>query len=116
MLRILLCRFLRFFLSALRILSGQARLALSFGIPVQNLYVSNGRSDLRRECAEAIELRALGYGVSTCTLKYDAVTDSLRGVYDQVAAKQKFEVIIGLCDGGLTHHGQFASGQLQRAR
>jgi hypothetical protein len=39
------------------------------------------------------ELRAGGYGGSTYTLKYDAVSDSLRGVYDQVVVKQKFDVV-----------------------
>ncbi len=39
------------------------------------------------------ELRASGYGGSTYTLKYDAASDTLRGVYDQVVVKQKFEVI-----------------------
>ena len=39
------------------------------------------------------ELRAGGYGGSTYTLNYDAASDSLRGVYDQVVVKQKFDVI-----------------------
>jgi hypothetical protein len=39
------------------------------------------------------ELRASGYGGSTYTLKYDAASDSLRGVYDQVVVKQKFDVV-----------------------
>ena len=39
------------------------------------------------------ELRAGGYGGSTYTLKYDAASDSLRGVYDQVVVKQKFDVV-----------------------
>lgn len=39
------------------------------------------------------ELRAGGYGGSTYSLKYDAASDSLRGVYDQVVVKQKFEVV-----------------------
>jgi hypothetical protein len=39
------------------------------------------------------ELRASGYGGSTYTLSYDAASDSLRGVYDQVVVKQKFDVI-----------------------
>lgn len=39
------------------------------------------------------ELRAGGYGGSTYTLKYDAASDSLRGVYDQVVVKQKFAVV-----------------------
>jgi hypothetical protein len=39
------------------------------------------------------ELRAGGYGGSTYTLNYDAASDSLRGVYDQVVVKQKFEVV-----------------------
>lgn len=39
------------------------------------------------------ELRAGGYGGSTYTLKYDAASDSLRGVYDQVVVKQKFAVL-----------------------
>ena len=83
----------RSFLSVgLTFLSGQP-LALSFGRPMQNSTVSNGRSGLRRECAEALfELRAVG-GDSTYALKYNAATDSLRGVYDQVVAKRKFEVI-----------------------
>jgi hypothetical protein len=39
------------------------------------------------------ELRAGGYEGSTYTLKYDAASDSLRGVYDQVVVKQKFAVV-----------------------
>ena len=39
------------------------------------------------------KLTAAGYGGSTYTLKYDAETDSLRGVYDQVVAMQKFDVV-----------------------
>jgi hypothetical protein len=39
------------------------------------------------------ELRAGGYGGSTYTLNYDAASDSLRGVYNQVVVKQKFEVV-----------------------
>ena len=39
------------------------------------------------------ELRAGGYGGSTYTLKYDAASDSLRGVYDQVVVRQKFDVV-----------------------
>jgi hypothetical protein len=39
------------------------------------------------------ELRAGGYGGSTYTLTYDAASDSLRGVYDQVVVKQKFDVV-----------------------
>jgi len=39
------------------------------------------------------ELRAGGYGGSTYRLKYDAASDSLRGVYDQVVVKQKFDVV-----------------------
>jgi len=39
------------------------------------------------------ELRAGGYGGSTYRLKYDAASDSLRGVYDQVVVKQRFDVV-----------------------
>jgi len=39
------------------------------------------------------ELRAGGYGGSTYTLNYDAVSDSLRGIYDQIVVKQKFDVV-----------------------
>jgi hypothetical protein len=39
------------------------------------------------------KLSAGGYGGSTYTLKYDAETDSLRGVYNQVVVLQKFDVI-----------------------
>ena len=39
------------------------------------------------------ELRAGGYGGSTYTLNYDAASDSLRGVYDQVVVKQRFDVV-----------------------
>jgi len=38
-------------------------------------------------------LRAGGYGGSTYTLNYDAASDTLRGVYDQVVVKQKFDVV-----------------------
>jgi hypothetical protein len=39
------------------------------------------------------ELRAGGYYGSTYTLKYDAASDQLKGVYYQAVAKQKFEVV-----------------------
>lgn len=39
------------------------------------------------------KLNASGYGGSTYTLKYDAETDSLRGVYNQVVLMQKFDVV-----------------------
>ena len=39
------------------------------------------------------ELRAGGYGGSTYTLNYDAASDRLMGVYDQVVVKQKFNVV-----------------------
>jgi hypothetical protein len=41
------------------------------------------------------ELRAAGYGGSTYTLNYDATSDRLTGVYNQVVAKQRFEVTFG---------------------
>jgi hypothetical protein len=40
-----------------------------------------------------LELRAGGYNGSTYTLSYDAANDRLTGVYDQVVAKQKFDVV-----------------------
>lgn len=39
------------------------------------------------------ELRAGGYGGSTYTLVHDAASDRLLGVYDQVVARQKFNVV-----------------------
>jgi hypothetical protein len=39
------------------------------------------------------ELRAGGYGGSTYTLVYDAASDRLLGVYDQVVVHQKFNVV-----------------------
>ena len=39
------------------------------------------------------ELRAGGYGGSTYTLSYDAASDRLMGVYDQVVVHQKFNVV-----------------------
>ena len=39
------------------------------------------------------ELRAGGYNGSTYTLNYDAASDRLIGVYDQVVVKQKFDVV-----------------------
>jgi hypothetical protein len=39
------------------------------------------------------ELRAGGYNGSTYTLKYDAASDQLKGVYYQAVAKQKFEIV-----------------------
>ena len=39
------------------------------------------------------ELRAGGYNGSTYTLNYDAANDRLNGVFDQVVAKQKFDVV-----------------------
>jgi hypothetical protein len=38
------------------------------------------------------ELRAAGYNGSTYTLSYDAANDQLKGVYDQVVLKQRFDV------------------------
>lgn len=38
------------------------------------------------------ELRAGGYNGSTYKLTYDATNDGLMGVFDQVVAKQSFEV------------------------
>jgi hypothetical protein len=38
------------------------------------------------------ELRAGGYNGSTYKLTYDATNDRLMGVFDQVVAKQSFEV------------------------
>ena len=50
------------------------------------------------------ELRAGEYGGSTYTLNYDAASDTLRGVYDQVVVKQKFDVVFKrLTDGGIPH-------------
>jgi len=34
-----------------------------------------------------------GYNGSTCTLTYDAASDQLKGVYYQVVARQKFQVV-----------------------
>jgi hypothetical protein len=39
------------------------------------------------------ELRAGGYNGSTYTLSYDAANDRLTGVFDQVVAKQTFDVV-----------------------
>jgi hypothetical protein len=39
------------------------------------------------------ELRAGGYNGSTYKLRYDAANDRLTGVFDQVVAKQTFEVV-----------------------
>ena len=39
------------------------------------------------------ELRAGGYNGSTYTLSYDAANDRLTGVFDQVVAKEKFDVV-----------------------
>src|SRR3954452_1155663 len=39
------------------------------------------------------ELRAGGYNGSTYRLIYDAASDRLTGIYDQVVAKQTFEVV-----------------------
>jgi hypothetical protein len=39
------------------------------------------------------ELRAGGYNGSTYTLTYDAASDRLTGIYDQVVVKQTFEVV-----------------------
>jgi hypothetical protein len=41
----------------------------------------------------SFELRAGGYNGSTYKLRYDAANDRLTGVYDQVVAKQTFEVV-----------------------
>jgi len=39
------------------------------------------------------ELRAGGYNGSTYKLRYDAANDRLTGIYDQVVAKQTFDVV-----------------------
>ena len=39
------------------------------------------------------ELRAGGYGGSTYALNYNAVSDTLKGIYNQVVVKQRFEVV-----------------------
>ena len=39
------------------------------------------------------ELRASGYDGSTYKLRYDAANDRLTGVFDQVVARQKFDVV-----------------------
>ena len=39
------------------------------------------------------ELRAGGYNGSTYTLSYDPANDRLTGVFDQVVAKEKFDVV-----------------------
>jgi hypothetical protein len=41
----------------------------------------------------SFELRAGGYNGSTYQLRYDAANDRLTGVYDQVVAKQTFDVV-----------------------
>jgi hypothetical protein len=41
----------------------------------------------------SFELRASGYNGSTYKLRYDAANDRLTGVYDQVVAKQTFDVV-----------------------
>ena len=41
----------------------------------------------------SFELRAGGYNGSTYKLRYDAANDRLTGVYDQVVARQTFEVV-----------------------
>ena len=40
-----------------------------------------------------LELRAGGYNGSTYTLEYDPSNDTLKGVYFQAVAKQKFDVV-----------------------
>jgi hypothetical protein len=40
-----------------------------------------------------LELRAGGYNGSTYTLTYDPVNDTLKGVYFQAVAQQKFDVV-----------------------
>ena len=40
-----------------------------------------------------LELRAGGYNGSTYTLEYEPASDTLRGVYFQAVAKQKFDVV-----------------------
>ena len=39
------------------------------------------------------QLRAGGYNGSTYTLEYDPASDTLRGVYFQAVAKQKFDFV-----------------------
>jgi hypothetical protein len=57
-------------------------------LPFYTAVATNDRGMLRL----FFELRASSYNGSTYTLTYDAANDQLKGIYDQVVAKQKFEV------------------------
>jgi hypothetical protein len=57
-------------------------------LPFHSAMVTNDNGVLRL----VFELRAAGYNGSTYTLSYDAASDQLKGVYDQVVLKQKFDV------------------------
>lgn len=57
-------------------------------LPFHSAMATNDNGVLRL----AFELRAGGYNGSTYTLSYDVASDQLRGVYDQVVLKQRFDV------------------------
>jgi hypothetical protein len=58
-------------------------------LPFHKAFVTSVGSSLEL----IFELRAPGYDGSTYTLRYDAATDRLTGVFDQVVARQKFDVV-----------------------
>ena len=57
-------------------------------LPFHSAMATNDNGVLRLVC----ELRAGGCDGSTYTLSYDAANDQLKGVYDQVVLKQRFDV------------------------
>jgi hypothetical protein len=58
-------------------------------LPFHKAFVTSDGSSLEL----IFELRAPGYDGSTYTLRYDAANDRLTGVFDQVVARQKFDVV-----------------------
>jgi hypothetical protein len=58
-------------------------------LPFHKAFATSDGSSLKL----VFELRAPGYDGSTYTLHYDAANDRLTGVFDQVVARQKFEVV-----------------------
>ena len=69
------------------------KLDASYANPSQLPFYTAEATRAGSELKLFFELRAGGYNGSTYTLKYDAASDQLKGVYYQAVARQKFEVV-----------------------
>jgi hypothetical protein len=72
--------------------TSNGKLDASYANPNPLLFYTAAATNDRGVLRLLFELRAGGYNGSTYTLTYDAASDQLKGIYDQVVAKQKFEV------------------------